>query len=95
MKLSDLEVEIVKMYLRVTDDFEDEVIEGLIQAAKAAVLTETGLTEQEADALPDVTIAALAMIADLYENRGMTAANAARNPTVDAILTAHRSNMVL
>lgn len=94
MKLSKLDIKTAKLYLRISDDEEDAVIKALIPAAASAILTETGLSEAEADELPEITVAALSMIADMFENRGMTAANALRNPTVDTILTLHRKTMV-
>ena len=95
MKLSELTLQKVNLYLRVPDGEEDEITEVMLSAAKSAVLTETGLTAEEADALPDITVAVLAMIGDMYENRTLTAQNAMRNPTVDTILRLHRKVMVV
>lgn len=95
MKLSDLTLQTAKLFLRASDDVEDVVIEAMIDAAKSAVLSEVGLSTSEADELPDITLALLAMLGDLYENRTMTAQNALRNPTVDTILRLHRKTMVV
>lgn len=95
MRLSDLNIDTIRLYLRTPDTEEDAVIDAMCDGAISAMLSETGLTREEAEELPDITIAVLSMIADMYENRGMTAQNALRNPTVDTILTLHRKVMVI
>jgi uncharacterized phage protein (predicted DNA packaging) len=95
MKLSELTLQNVNLFLRAPDGEEDVITEAMLAAAKSAVLTETGLTASEADALPDITLAVLALVGDLYENRTLTAQSALRNPTVDTILRLHRKTMVI
>lgn len=93
MKLSEVTTEIIKRHIGVSDE-DDATISMYWTAAKAQALSYTGLTEEEADRLPDVTVAALALCSDLYTYRNAAGETAALNPTVKMILDMHSVNLL-
>lgn len=94
MKLSEVTLDIVKKHIGVSEE-DDATISLYWTAAKAQALSYTGLTEEEADKLPDVTVAALALCSDLYTYRNAAGETAAAlNPTVKMILDMHSRNLL-
>lgn len=59
----------VKRYLRVDDYTEDEVIQGMIDAAKQYIQTGTGVTFDETNARHLLTLKMI--VAHWYDNRGL------------------------
>lgn len=59
----------VKLYLRVDDYTEDEVIQGMIDAAKQYIQTGTGATFDETNARHLLTLKMI--VAHWYDNRGL------------------------
>ena len=59
----------VKLYLRVDDYSEDEVIQGMIDAAKQYIQTGTGVTFDETNARHLLTLKMI--VAHWYDNRGL------------------------
>lgn len=59
----------VKLYLRVDDYTEDEVIQGMIDAAKQYIQTGTGVTFDEMNARHLLTLKMI--VAHWYDNRGL------------------------
>ena len=66
MKLSELTERDVGIYCRIEGE-DVALVPAYIDAAKSFILRQTGLSEDEADARPELTIAALALIGDFYE----------------------------
>lgn len=59
----------VKLYLRVDDYTEDEVIQGMIDAAKQYIQTGTGVSFDETNARHLLTLKMI--VAHWYDNRGL------------------------
>lgn len=59
----------VKLYLRVDDYTEDEVIQGMIDAAKQYIQMGTGVTFDETNARHLLTLKMI--VAHWYDNRGL------------------------
>lgn len=93
MKLSEVTLDIVKKHIGVSEE-DDATISLYWTAAKAQALSYTGLTEEEADKLPDVTVAALALCSDLYTYRNAAGEATSFNPTVKCILDMHSRNLL-
>lgn len=96
MKISEVDVEYVKGYLRIPlDDTDDDVlIEGIMSAALSYVSSHVGMTADELDDHSDITIAYLILCEDMYDNRSATVSNANVNRTLDTILSLHSQNNV-
>lgn len=59
----------IKLYLRVDDYTEDEVIQGMIDAAKQYIQTGTGVAFDETNARHLLTLKMI--VAHWYDNRGL------------------------
>lgn len=68
MKLSELTLAECKAYCRAEDE-EDGIFAILLAACKAYIKGQTALTEEQMDQYEDLTIAALILVSDLYDNR--------------------------
>ena len=68
MKLSELSVEELKAYCRAEDE-ENSVFEIILAACKAYIRGQTGLTDEEMDKYEDLTMAAMILGSDMYDNR--------------------------
>lgn len=93
MKLSEITPDDAVSFVRIEGD-DARSVTALIEAAKSFVLNYTGLTEEEADTKPDLAVAALVIVGDLYEHRDMTAETAAENRTVKTILGMYCRNLI-
>lgn len=108
MKVSELTIENIINYLRIDVTVNDDVkasakkeVEMMLVAAKKYASSFTGLPESSQDGeksledYEDITIAVLAIISDMYENR---IANIEKqtysNKTVECILSMHSFNLV-
>lgn len=68
MKLSNLSIEEMKTYCKAEDE-EDSIFQIILDACKAYIRGQTGLTDEEMDKYEDLTIAALILGSDMYDNR--------------------------
>lgn len=81
----------------VEDNLEDDdknLIEAQRQAAIAYCKGYTGLTEKELNECEDITIAVLALIADMWDNRSTTVSQANPNRIVETILGMYSTNLL-
>lgn len=93
MKLSELTERDVGIYCRIEGE-DVALVPAYIDAAKSFILRQTGLSEDEADERPELTIAALALLGDFYEKRTMSDETATENRTVAAIIGMHCRHLV-
>lgn len=96
MKQSELTVELVKEYLRINDDDNDVMMVGaILAAARQRAMAYTGRTSDELDNYDDVTLAILALCAELWDVRQATIQGGAQiNPTTAGILDAYAVNLL-
>lgn len=94
MKLSELTESDVLRFLHLDGTEGDIPPFALLAAAKSYIRSETALTDEEMDGHEDLTIAALILCADMYEQRLMTVDKGTANRTVETILGFHRMNLV-
>lgn len=94
MRVSELtEADVVK-FLKLDGTEGDISPSVLLAAAKDYIRGETDLLDDEIDRHEDLTIAALVLCAELYENRMLTVESAHENRTVETILGRYRMNLV-
>jgi hypothetical protein len=93
MKISELTVDTALKYARAEGD-DPEAAQIMFDAAKSYVLHYTGLSAEAADELDDLALAVLIIFTDMYDNRTMTAENAAENKTAKTLLGMHCLNLV-
>lgn len=68
MKISDLTIADLKAYCRAEDD-EDGIFSIILSACKAYIKGQTALTDEQMDEYEDLTIAAMILASDMYDNR--------------------------
>lgn len=97
MKLSEINLETTKLYLRVDDDTEDILIEGFISAAKDYVVNYTGRTLDELEAYEEISLAILAIVGEMYDNRTVginDKLNIRVNELIPNLLSRHAFNLL-
>ena len=94
MKISEVTLTEVKAYLRVTDTDDDSLLEIILAAATSYILSFTALTAEEADLIPELSIALMCLCSDMYDVRTSQASNDKQNPIVSTVLNMHRRNCI-
>lgn len=99
MKISDIDLDTLKTYLKITytmtEDEEAELL-GFLAAAKEIVKNHTGNTAEECDAYEELTVAVLMLTADMFDNRTAfrSASEATPNDTLLNIMSLHDHNFL-
>lgn len=94
MKISEVTLTEVKSYLRITDADDDSLLEIILAAATSYILSFTALTAEEADTIPELSIALMCLCSDMYDVRTSQASNDKQNPIVSTVLNMHRRNCI-
>ena len=76
------------------EDSDKDLIGTQREAAIAYCEGYTGLTKEELNEHEDITIAVLALIADMWDNRSTTVSQANPNKTVEIILGMYSTNLL-
>ena len=98
MKVSELNLSQICDYCRIMEDdltdTEKVTIEAMRTAAINYCISYTALTEAQLDEHEDITIAVLALISDMYDNRLRYVDKGNVNRTVETILNLHCFNLI-
>lgn len=94
MKISEVTLTEVKSYLRITDTDDDSLLTIIMVAATSYILSYTALTVEEADTIPELSIAMMCLCADMYDVRTSQISDDKQNPIVRTILNMHRRNLI-
>ena len=94
MKVSDLDITMVKLYLKVDFDDDDLLIQLIIDGAKSYLKSYTGLDDAMLDTKEDLTLGVLALVTDMYENRSFTIEQDKVNKIIDSMLSLHSINLL-
>lgn len=92
MKISEITLENVKQSARIDYDWDDFLIEQVMDAAKSYLCNATDMTVEELDELAEMSIAFYQLCADMYDNRSAISDNVKDNPTTQRIIAMHRRN---
>ena len=92
--LSTITLNDVKNYLRITDTDDDSLLTIIMVAATSYILSYTALTAEEADTIPELSIAMMCLCADMYDVRTSQISDDKQNPIVRTILNMHRRNLI-
>lgn len=94
-KVSEITSEDLADYLRLQDLTTDEVntLDNLLLVAKEYLKQYTGRTDEEIDDYPDMIIAVLIMVQDMWDNRTLYIQGNV-NPVVDTIINLHQVNLL-
>lgn len=91
MKLNEITIDTVKGYLR-CDDEDLNTLFIFLDASRQYIYSYTGLSQEQAQQYDDLSIAALVLCAEMYDNRQMTVQNDKINPIVKQILDSYSRN---
>lgn len=94
MKISEVTIDVVKKYLRIDINEDDELLEAILEAAKQYAASYTGLSKEELEEYADIPLAVLALCSDMYEVRQFTVNSTSLNPTAAQILGSHCRNLI-
>jgi uncharacterized phage protein (predicted DNA packaging) len=94
MKVSDINLEIIKNYLRIDGDDDDIMLEHILNASIDYVLNYTGQDMEYLNSCNDIPLAVLCLCADLYENRDYVTDKININPAISQILGSHSNNLL-
>lgn len=95
-RLSEIAVSDVQEYLRLGETTESELslLGTILEAAKAHVLTYTGRTAEQADLMPDLTIAVYVLCEDMFDKRTFTMDQTSSNKVIESILGSRSINLL-
>ena len=88
-KFSELDIYDCKAYLRIDFDFDDYLIEMMLDAAKSYVQNYTKRTQEDLDNIPEVALCVLVIMAHLYDHRTLEADSDVIDYTISKILGCH------
>lgn len=98
MKVSEITRKDVAEYLKLDDfdiDTELNILDPIMDAAKAFIINYTNLNTDEIDKYEDIWIAYMVLCQDMYDNRNYYIDKGNVNRVVETILSMHRRNLVL
>lgn len=97
MKLSELDLPLLKEYLRQDGDEDDRLIQAIIEASKSYVCNYTGQRIDQLEEYEDVAIAVLVLIPEFYDNRTISVndrLNFRINMMLESLLVRHNVNLI-
>ena len=92
MKISEVSLSVIKAHCGVSGNDSDELLKVYLEAAKKLAADYTGLSEEQLDEFPDITIACLNMVNEMYSQRLVMTAGTQMNEFKRQILDMHSVN---
>ena len=92
MKISGVSLSAVKAHCGVSGSDSDELLAIYMDAAKKLAADYTGLSEKQLDEYPDITVAYLNMVNEMYSQRLVMTAGTQMNEFQRQILDMHSVN---
>lgn len=95
-KISEIEVNNIKDYLRITEISENEenYLSTILNISKDYIKNYTGLKDEELDRYSDLVAVVYILCQDLYDNRSLYIDNKNVNKVVETILGMHSRNLL-
>ena len=93
MKMSEITVADVAEYLRL-DEYNENLIQTILDTAKSFVLDYTSLKADEADTKDNIWIAIMVLCQDMYDNRSYYVDKTSINQVLEHILNMHSINLL-
>lgn len=95
IKISEVKITDIKEYMKVESSDEDNIINAIMQAAKAHIKAYTGLTLATMEDKEDLTIVLFILCTEMYENRSGTSKDGSKiREVLDRLLGAHSINLL-
>jgi uncharacterized phage protein (predicted DNA packaging) len=92
MKISEINIDVLKNYIHVYHDEDNTLLEAILSGSKAFIQSYTGLASDAIDLKEDLTIALMVLCAEMYDNRSYSVDNHEINPVVKTILHMYAIN---
>ena len=95
-KISEITTTDLVDYLRISelDSSQTQLLTTIQAAATSYIVGVTGLTLEQLDNYPDLTLALYALVQDMYDNRAIYVDKANISDTVSTILNMYRTNLL-
>ena len=95
-KISEITIDDLVDYLRIPELYGSELtlLTTIKAAATSYIVGVTGLTLEQLDNYPDLTLALYALAQDMYDNRAIYVDKANISDTVSTILNMYRTNLL-
>lgn len=94
MKLSEVSLSVVKAHCGVSGTDSDELLDVYMDAGKKLVCDYTGLSETEVDDFPDITVAFLNIVNEMFSQRLIMTSGTQLNEFQRQILDMHSVNLL-
>lgn len=94
MKLSDVSLALCKAHCGVSGEDSDELVSVYMDAGKKLVCDYTGLSESEIDEFPDITVAFLNIVNEMFSQRLIMTSGTQLNEFQRQILDMHAVNLL-
>ncbi len=92
MKISEVSLSAVKAHCGISGEDSDELLGIYMDAAKKLCADYTGLSKEQLDEFPDITVAYLNMVNEMYSQRLVMTAGTQMNDFQRQILDMHSVN---
>lgn len=94
MKISEVSLSAVKAHCGISGEDSDELLKIYMSAAIKIAADYTGLSEEQLDEYPDITVAYLNMVNEMYSQRLVMTAGTQMNEFQRQILDMHAVNLL-
>ena len=94
MKISEVTIDELKEYANVEHNFDDDIFENILVAAKSYIKSYTGLNDEQVDKKEDLTIALMVLCNEMYDNRVFSVQDNKANTEIANILDMHSVNLL-
>lgn len=94
MKLSEVSLSVVKAHCGISGTDSDELLGVYIEAGRKLVADHTGLSAEQLDELPDVTVAFLNIVNEMFSQRLVMTSGTQMNEFQRQILDMHSVNFL-
>jgi len=94
LKSSEVTLQDVKAYARIDFDYEDSILEIILEAMKEYIKNCTELSYEQIDEKKDLTLVLLALCNEVYDNRQVTTQKSNINVVIKSILSKYNINLI-
>ena len=94
MKVSEVTIDDLKEYANVEHDYDDNIFDNILLAAKSYIKGYTGLNEKQIDSKEDLTIALMVLCNEMYDNRVFSVQDTKANTIITNILDMYSVNLL-
>lgn len=94
MKVSEINLDILKQYLRVDGDDDNILLTAYLDGAKEYMCSYLGCEVKDLDKHAPLAVVAMAIVADAFEVRQFTSSTITKNPLIEQMLATYCNNFL-